>query len=285
MKKQLNKKYYSAESPVRHPFRMLSLFISDFKNIYFIGIKLLRRDIASQYRQTILGYLWVLIPPLATSLIWILLNSSGIVQITEKDIPYPIYVLTGTMFYQLFVDAINAPLKEFEVNRAMLTKIDFPKEALLISGIGQVVFSFIVKAVLLTVIIFIFRVNLKTTVFFLILPILGLSGIGILLGLLLVPIGGIYKDIQKGMFVFTTFLMYLTPVVYYIPERGIQSMIMRSNPLSYLLIITRDFLYTGSTEYVSIVCLIVGITYFLLLLSLIIYRLVMPILIERMDAQ
>ena len=40
---------------------------------------------------------------------WVALNSAGVVNIKSGDVPYVAYVLAGTIFWQLFLDALNAP--------------------------------------------------------------------------------------------------------------------------------------------------------------------------------
>jgi lipopolysaccharide transport system permease protein len=46
------------------------------------------RDISAQYRQTALGLIWAFILPLAHTITWIFLNSSGIVKVSDTGIPY-----------------------------------------------------------------------------------------------------------------------------------------------------------------------------------------------------
>ena len=66
--------------------------------------RLFIRDISAQYRQSVLGYLWVFIPPLVASLPFIYLNSQGIVKIGGTPIPYAAYAIIGTIIWQVFVD-------------------------------------------------------------------------------------------------------------------------------------------------------------------------------------
>ena len=89
---------------------------------------------ARTYRQSILGYLWVFIPPLFASLPFIYLNAQGVMRIENTPIPYAAYALIGTTIWQVFVDALNAPLRTINAARAMITRINFPREAILLIG-------------------------------------------------------------------------------------------------------------------------------------------------------
>jgi len=154
---------YTPESELRHPKKLIKDMLNDLVLSGGLAWRLMVRDISAQYRQTFLGYLWAILPPLATSLTFILLSHAKIFEIKGIKVPYPVFVMTGTIFWQLFVDALNAPLKMVSMNRSMLSKINFPKEALILSGIAQVLFSFFIKLILLFATIIIFRTSISWT--------------------------------------------------------------------------------------------------------------------------
>ncbi len=89
-----------------------------------------------------LGYVWVFVPPLMASLPFIYLNSAGVIRMGDMPIPYAAYATVGTIIWQTFVDALNSPLRTVNAARSMLTRINFPREAILLSGLLQVGFSF-----------------------------------------------------------------------------------------------------------------------------------------------
>jgi lipopolysaccharide transport system permease protein len=204
------------------------------------------------------------------------------VNIDTGSIPYPVFVLTGTMFWQLFVDALNAPLKQLSANRTMLNRVNFPTEALLMSGMGQVLFSFAIKLIVLAVTIAAFQVVVHWTAVFLILPIATLLVMGTALGVLLAPSGMLYTDIGQLLTTLVAPLMFLTPVVYP-PPSGTIGEIMHLNPLTPVFTLVRDLLYgnlvlTGAFALVSAGAVVVGV------LAWLAYRLALPILVERMEA-
>jgi len=69
------------------------------------------RDISAQYRQSLMGILWAFFPPIATALIFIVLNNRKIINIGETDIPYPAFAMFGTVLWQIFIESLNSPLK------------------------------------------------------------------------------------------------------------------------------------------------------------------------------
>jgi len=87
--------------------------------------RLLVRNISAQYRQSFLGYFWAFIPPLFTTLIWVFLSSQKILDVGDTGMPYPLFVLTGTVLWQTFADALDSPLKIVSESKSMLAKINF----------------------------------------------------------------------------------------------------------------------------------------------------------------
>ncbi|MBW1989507.1 MAG: ABC transporter permease [Deltaproteobacteria bacterium] len=275
---------YTSKSPLLEPGRLLRDMFSDLAASLGLTLRLASRDVAAQYRQTALGYLWAILPPLVTSLTFILLNGSNIIDTGVLTLPYPVFVITGTVFWQLFVDALNAPLKIVNSNRAMLSKISFPKEALVLSGILQVLFAFVFKMVLLGLVLAYYRIPIHVTAVACVVPILGLLVIGTLIGMFLVPIGVLYQDVQQALLIAASALMFFTPVVYSPPGEGLLSRIVAANPLSPFLLLCREALYEGTLAYLERGLIILAAAVVLSFAGWVMYRVALPIIIERMDA-
>jgi lipopolysaccharide transport system permease protein len=275
---------YTTESPIRHPGR---LFLDMFKDLFAgreLAWRLAVRDISAQYRQTALGLFWAFIMPLAHTLIWIFLSSSGIVTIRDTALPYPIYVFTGTMIWAIFMDSVNAPLQQTTANKQMLSKINFPREALVVSGIYQALFNGAIRIILMIFVLLFFKIYPGWSLILFPFGILSLILTGTALGLLLTPVGMLYTDIGRGIPLVMQFLMYLCPVVFPMPPEGWAAVLFRLNPMTPLIMTTRNWLTGISPEYLSSFYLINLFMIIPLLAVWIIYRAAMPILIERMSA-
>jgi lipopolysaccharide transport system permease protein len=275
---------YTPESSIRHPARLIQDMFRDLIAGRELAWQLAVRDIRAQYRQTALGLLWAFILPLSQAFIWIFLSKANIVTIKNTTLPYTVYVFTGTMIWAIFIDSVNAPLHQTIAAKQMLAKINFPKEALVVSGIYQTLFNSTIKIVLLLSVLMIFKINPGWTLIWFPFGILSLILAGTSLGLLLTPVGVLYTDIGKSLPLLMQFLMYLAPVVFPIPARGWAAVIFKLNPLTPLILTTRDWLTGFSPEYLGYFLLVNSFTIALLLIVWIIYRSAMPILIERMSA-
>jgi len=276
--------HYSPESRLRHPLIFLREMFSDLKDSRELAWRLMIRDISAQYRQTALGYFWAVFPPLVTSLVFILLKGSSVMEVENTKVPYAIYVLVGMIFWQLFVDALNAPLKVATESKAILSKINFPRESFILSGIGQVLFSFTIKIVLLAIVLVIFQIPVTWTLILTPIPLLGLLLLGTMLGILLMPIGLLYKDIQSALLIATSGLVFITPVGYTSDAGGLLGTLVKYNPITPPLTIARDLVFKGIPSELVPFFIIFGATLFLLFIGWMIYRLAIPIIIERIGA-
>jgi lipopolysaccharide transport system permease protein len=78
--------------------------------------------------------------------------------------------------------------------------------------------------------------------------------------------------------------MYLTPVVFAMPKEGAAALIFSLNPLSPIILTARDWLTGVPADYLLGFFIVNLLALLLLGVVLIVYRLAMPILIERMSA-
>lgn len=275
---------YTPESQMRSPIRLLRSMWRDLKASRELAWRLFVRDISAKYRQSILGVFWAFLPPIIAGLVFIILQSKKVVNFGETDIPYPVFVLVGTTLWQLFVESLNAPLTAVIKAKPMLAKINFPREALIVSAFYQILFSLLIKSVIIVGIFLVFRVQVTFGLLLAPLAILVLILMGMSLGLLLTPLGTLYTDIQSGLMMGTQFLFFVTPVVYPPPQTFPYSLIAVLNPLSPIITGVRDLLTKGVLTNAYPFFVVSGLTILVLFVAWVIYHLALPIIIERMSA-
>jgi len=282
--KKTNITVYTPDSSLRHPARMLAAMFHDLVAGRELAWQLAVRDIRAQYRQTALGLLWAFILPLAHTFTWIFLSGAGIVAVSDTALPYPVYVFTGTMIWAIFMDAVNAPLQQTIAAKQMLAKINFAREALVISGIYQTLFNGVIKIVLVLIALMLMGIYPGWTLLWFPLGVVSLILTGTALGLLLTPVGMLYTDIGKSLPLLMQFLMYVTPVVFPLPSGGFALTLFKLNPMTPLILTTRNWLTGFASQYFGYFCVVNALGFVLLLVVWVVYRAALPILIERMSA-
>ena len=112
---------------------------------------------------------------------------------------------------------------------------------------------------------------------------MGIIVVGYSIGLILTPVGLLYRDIQMAMGMIMTFWMFLTPVVLMIPaQRNIQSIVMRWNPVSSVLDTTRSWLLGLEPMLWPQFIWMVPFAALLLCIGWILFRIALPHVIARL---
>ncbi len=276
----------SINAPAKTSKKSMSLkqMFSDLKDARFLGRQIFIRDTKAMFRQSLLGLLWAIIPPFLSGGLWIFLNFSGAVNITDTGIPYPIFVISGTVLFVTFTHALNMPSDAVNAGKSMMAKLNFPREALLINAFYSVLFEFVLKLLPLLIIALVLSFSLGWSALLFPLGALVIMLFGFSIGVFLIPFKMLYGDIGRIITVGTQLLMYATPIVYPMPDSGIIKTFNQYNPLYYLISIPRNW-FTG-LEVASTVPIWIALfgSLIILVIGWILYRITMPIIIERVGA-
>lgn len=265
-------------------FLLIQETLSDLFNSHFLAYQFAKRDISSQYRQSYLGIIWLFVTPIASAAVWIFLDGSGTLNIPDTGLPYPVYVFSGTLIWSIILESINSPTTSTNGSRNILSKINFPKEALILSGTYKLLFNSAVKIILLFVFIFVFGVGFHWSLLWFPLVLLAAVMVGTAIGLFLTPIGLLYTDVSRLVTMAFSLIMYLTPVVYAIPKSGLMKTVMSYNPFTPLVTTIRAVVVGQEPEFLNYFLGLTAFGFVLLIVSLVIYRISIPVIIERLSA-
>lgn len=221
----------------------MSSYIQNFKKFQPLLAELVARDIKIKYRRSVLGVLWTLLNPLFMMIILSVVFSS----IFKFDIEnFPLYILSGQLIFNFFNDATTSSMTSIIGSAALIKKVYVPKYLFVIARVFSSFINLMASLVALILVMVAMRAELHWTVIFSVIPlamiILFSLGVGMLLAALTVK----FRDIMHLYSVFTTALMYLTPVIYpmSILPRWL-SIVVRANPITNILIMFRDVMLYG----------------------------------------
>ncbi len=150
-----------------HFFQEIKAIYQDTKSSNFLAYQMAKRDLQSQYRQSFLGFFWAFMPIITNSLVWIFLNNSGTVNVNaDQSILYIAFVVIGTTLWSIFNETLLIPITSVNAARGLLSIINFPKEALIISGIYKMIFNLLLKLVMIAGILIIYGINPGIGIFY-----------------------------------------------------------------------------------------------------------------------
>ena len=208
--------------------------------------RLFMRDLTAKYKQSVLGCLWVLIMPFIAIGTFMYLNRTGILNIGDVGVPYPLYALIGLAVFQLFSTGLAAGCNSLVSASDMITKINFPRESLVIASLAQPIFEFLIKLILIFLFFIIYKFIPSWEIIFFPLAVIPIIILTLGLSLILSLINGILRDTANVVVLLTSFLMFLTPVLYPIPQEKFY--LFSLNPLTPLIAAPRDLIIYGSIQ-------------------------------------
>jgi lipopolysaccharide transport system permease protein len=257
---------------------------SDLHRSRSLAWRLATRDIKAQYRGSLFGFLWAFITPLFSATTWIVLNATGIVRLADTDIPYPAYIFSGTMLWQVFTESLGGPLAQLNGSRSLLAKLNFARESILLAAILKVLFSAGIKFIILFPVLFLFGVYPDLHLLLFPFAVLVLILVGFTLGLVLAPVGMLYGDISRALPIVTQVAMYTSPVIFALPQQGFMHKVFMLNFMTPVILTARAWA-TGSASPMPFYFLGVASVFLVLLFfAWVVFRITMPVIIERMSS-
>lgn len=283
----LSRVVYTPDTGLRHPLDLVrgmwhDAFCDQSRSLAW---RLFIRNMSAQFRQSLLGYFWLFFPPLVNSAVFIFLNSQGIVKIADTGVPYPVFVLLGNLLWQVLILLMQAPIQGINREKGLLTKLNFSREALLVASFLEGSAMACIPLLAIPFILLAFHMPLGLTMLLAPLGVLGICVFAFAIGVFLTPIGTLYQDIGRAIPVVARFWMFATPVVYALPkEPGLTRTLLVLNPATPFIETARDLILGQPPDLLPLFTLYTLLSTLLLLFGLIVYRLAMPIIVERMSA-
>lgn len=179
--------------------------------LYFLTWK----DIKVKYKQAVLGFLWAFLQPIAMTAVFVLFNLAVNVSLGDVNIPYPLFVLSGIMLWNLFANAITATSNSVVNNSNILKKIYFPRIFFPMSSLLVSLFDFFITLLIYIPVMIYYNVYPNWQIIY-ILPVcillvsILIMGIGSFFGALNVK----YRDVKYIIPFVVQLLFFISPVFY-----------------------------------------------------------------------
>ena len=192
---------------------MLQMFLKPFTNYKFLLSQLVLREVKARYKQSVLGYAWVLLNPLVQLLVYSFVFSV-IFRFPTGNVPYSVFLFIGLLPWIYLQSSLSTATLSLVDSSDLLRKVYFPREVLIYAVIVSKTVDFLFACLVLVAFMFFYQITPAATVFY----ILPLFMIQVMLtagiGLLLSTFNLFYRDIQYLVNLLLMLWMYLSPVVY-----------------------------------------------------------------------
>ena len=195
----------------------------------FLLKQLVKRDLTSKYKDSVLGIMWSFLNPLLIMLVFTAIFS----MLFGRDIEnYPVYFLSGRLVYDFYTSGTKGAMNSIKMNEGLLKKIYVPKYMLSVSAICYEFVNFLISFVILFGVMIITGAQFHLTILLVIFPIISLLMLIFGIGLILAVLNTYFTDVGYLYNVFTLILMYASALFYpmeIVPARV--QMIFTLNPI------------------------------------------------------
>ena len=250
--------------------------------------RLFLQNIAQRYRYSSLGLFWAFVP---SALIAILLTlgqrdqmptfGDRIPILIAGTVPPQVYGIFGLIMAQTFLEALNIQRVSLNQYIHILVRQKVPLEAIMMAGLAETTFNFLMRLPVLIAILLVFNINPALTFPLAFLGMASIISFGSGLGLLLAPWNALSKDLENVMQFFPWLVFLVTPVFVIVQPGNWLYSLQQFNPLTYLFEGIRFLTYgVGNVNTVALLVLI-PLTIILFLVSWLFCRLCLPYIIER----
>lgn len=210
-----------------------------YSNYYSIVRELAIADFRLKYHDSVLGYFWSMLNPLALFLVYHFVFSYLFVVQVPK---FTLYLLSGIVFWNFFADATLSGMNALDAKSELTKKIAFPRSLIIVSSTVTAFFSFFINTILLCLVVVLFDHAAISQVLvllpFIFLVVLAL-GVSFLLAILYVH----FRDTMQIWNVTLSVGFWLTPVVYnaLLAPEPLKNVALL-NPIGRILVMLRGYL-------------------------------------------
>lgn len=203
-------------------------------------ISLVKREVVGRYRGSVMGLAWSFFNPLLMLLIYTFVFAgvfkarwAGVGEETKAD--FAIVLFVGMIVHGLFAECVNRAPGLILGNVNYVKKVIFPLEILPWVLFGSALFHTSVSVLVLLLAQLALNQNLPWTVVFFPLILIPLVFATLGVSWFLASLGVFLRDIGHVTGMFTTILLFVSPVFYPMDAFGKYQAILQYNPLAFLI--------------------------------------------------
>ncbi len=195
----------------RRPFQLLDWReIAEYRDLMLF---LAWRDVAVRYKQSVLGYLWAFLQPLAQVVVLSVIFGA-LLGVSSGDVPYPLFALSGVVAWTYFSNVAQQGANSLVAEQGVITKVYFPRILVPLTPCIASLVDLLIALSITIVAAAAWTGRLHSALVWL--PFYGLLLITAAFGTatLLAALNVRYRDVRQGTSLLLQLGLYLTPVIW-----------------------------------------------------------------------
>jgi lipopolysaccharide transport system permease protein len=245
----------------------------EFKEIWNyreLLLTLVERDFKVRYKQTVIGFVWAVIQPLTTMVVFSFFFGR-IAKIPSDGVPYPIFSYSGVLLWVYFSGAVANAASSLVGNSSLISKVYFPRVIVVLASTMVGLVDYLIAGIILFFMMVYYRIFPGWTIILLPLVVLNTWILATGVGMWLAATNVLYRDVKYLISFLLQLWIYATPVIYPLSVAGVFKWMVMLNPMTGLIETHRaillglkeaPFLLLGLSIIISFSIFISGFYYF-----------------------
>jgi ABC-2 type transport system permease protein len=238
---------------------------------------LVSRDLKVKYADSVLGYLWSVLEPLAMAGVYWFVFTKLMTRQVGAD-PYIVFLLCGMLPWQWASASLRSSMKALSKDSKLVKSTNLPREIWVLRTVGSKFVEFLYAIPVLAFFAIINRAELTWWVAFVPLAVLLQTILLTGAGLMLAPLAVLYGDVERLMRIVLRLLFYFSPIIYGLSDvtsghrdLGVLANFYILNPFAGIIELYRAAFFPdewvgwaapGVSAVISVAMLVVGIRVF-----------------------
>jgi ABC-2 type transport system permease protein len=238
---------------------------------------LVSRDLKVKYADSVLGYLWSVLEPLAMAGVYWFVFTKLMTRQVGAD-PYIVFLLCGMLPWQWASASLRSSMKALSKDSKLVKSTNLPREIWVLRTVGSKFVEFLYAIPVLAFFAIISQAELSWWVVFVPLAVLLQTILLTGAGLMLAPLAVLYGDVERLMRIVLRLLFYFSPIIYGLSDvtsghrdLGVLAKFYILNPFAGIIELYRAAFFpdewvgwgaVGVSAVISVAMLVVGIRVF-----------------------
>lgn len=220
-------------------------YSSNERKQYLFAVKqLVSREIKRKYARSNLGIIWSVLNPLMTMAVMSMIFSTIFQRSIEN---FPIYYLTGNIFWQLFSSSTTSAMTGIVDNKSLLMKVKLPKQTFVLARVYTALANFGYTCIAYVLMLAVFRIKLNWAMLLFPLPVICILLFSLGMGYALSIFYVFFADIKYLYSVILTLWMYMSALFYPIERvADVLQKIVNMNPVYANIAFAREIVLQGT---------------------------------------
>jgi len=202
--------------------------------------QLIRRDITTKYKRSVLGIVWTMLNPLGLMVIMTLVFQ----DFFHRQAFYSVYVLSGMLTFTFFNQASTSIIHNLIWGEDLFQRIYIPRSTFAIAAVGTASVNLVLALVPLMLVALVLGSPLSWKVIFFPIYVVYLACFSLGIGLIVASLALHFHDIADIYQVLLTAWFYATPIIYpYDTLTPTVKHLLYFNPMSHIVQLMRNSFY------------------------------------------